>query len=320
MDPSIHARSESAILEQALAWSQANEAVVLATVAHTWGSSPRPVGALMALTASGRFLGSVSGGCIEEELVARVHNSFPEAFEIIEYASDTHRSLPCGGRLLLSLEPIETIYDLPGLINTLDAGGSVKRILDLNRRTNSWTPTVPGDRTERKDNLLHVVYQPAWQLLVAGAGELAQWVCRFAQLLDYRVALCDPRQDYAEAWPITGIKVDRSYPDDFLDGYTLDARTAVVALTHDPKIDDLAMLAALDSEAFYIGALGSRRTTAKRAERLAEHFGLSDESLKRINGPIGIDLNSRRPQEIALAVMTDITAKRNQVEITTHRL
>ncbi len=319
MEPLSLKRSEVEILAEAYAWQQAGERVVLATVAHTWGSSPRPAGALMVLSDKGHFLGSVSGGCIEEELIERVRTRFPESFETLEYASDTNRSLPCGGRLLLTLEPLAGIDDLAGLIDALGAGQAIVRRLDLEARQASWEVAGPGQRTALDGARLEVVYEPAWRLFVIGAGELAQWVCRFALLLDYAVEVCDPRPDYQQAWSVEETQVEATWPDDFIAAAACDARSAVVALTHDPKVDDLAIMEALSTPAFYVGALGSRRTTAARAARLREHFGLGEDDLARIHGPIGIDLATRRPQEIALAVMTDITAARNGVVITTAR-
>src|SRR5690606_2946148 len=142
----------------------------------------------------GRFLGSVSGGCIEEELITRVKDDFPDRFTTLEYASDTTRSLPCGGRLLLTLEPLATLGDLDGLLGALGAGEAVERRIDLEAGTASWRSAAAGARTRRDGACLAVVYEPAWHLVVIGAGELAQWVCRFALLLDYVVEVCDPRQ------------------------------------------------------------------------------------------------------------------------------
>lgn len=319
MEPHATRRNEADIIAQGLAWQQDGADVVLATVAHTWGSSPRPMGAVMALTADGRFVGSVSGGCIEEELIARVRDDFPRAFTILEYASDTHRSLPCGGRLLLTLEPLAAVSGLEAFLAQLDDGRRVLREIDLNNGAASWREAPLDARTSREGERLAVVYEPVWRLVIIGAGELAQWVCRFACLLDYAVEVCEPRPEYRDTWPLDDVVVASEHPDDYLETRPLNEQGAIVALTHDPKVDDLALIAALEGPAFYVGALGSRRTTAKRAERLAEHFGIDGPTLSRIHGPIGIDLNSRRPQEIALAVLADITAVRNGVEITTER-
>ena len=312
-------RSEVDILEQGQQWLAAGERVVLATVARTWGSSPRQTGAVMVISDRGRFAGSVSGGCIEEELLVRVHTAFPERFETLEYKSDTTRSLPCGGQLLLTLEPLAAVPALDAMLSTLRAGAAVVRRLDLAGGCVSWSAAAGDPRTQLADNVLEIVYEPAWRLVVVGAGELATWVCRLAALLDYAIEVCDPRSDYRDAWPLSDLAVAAEYPDDYLSAHPGDLHTAVVALTHDPKVDDLAMMEALRTPAFYIGALGSSRTTHKRAERLIEHFGMSAADVARIRGPIGIDLNTRKPNEIALAVMTDITAARNRVSLTSVR-
>lgn len=312
-------RSEVEILERGQHWLAEGERVVLATVAHTWGSSPRPAGAVMVLGESGRFAGSVSGGCIEEELLARVRADFPRTFETLEYNSDTSRTLPCGGRLLLTLEPLASIPQLPAMLAALRDGESIVRRLDLEQGTAAWAVADGAVRTRFEDQVLNVVYEPAWRLVVVGAGELASWVCRFANLLDYAIEVCEPRAEYREAWALSELSVSGDYPDDFIGARPCDAHTAIVALTHDPKVDDLAMLEGLRTPAFYLGALGSGRTTAKRAARLIEHFAMTQADVQRIRGPIGIDLKTRKPQEIALAVMTDITAARNGVTITTQR-
>jgi xanthine dehydrogenase accessory factor len=291
----------------------------LATVAHTWGSSPRQPGALMVLNENAHFEGSVSGGCIEEELIERIRSRFPDHIETIEYSSDTSRTLPCGGRLLLVLEPLAAMAGAADLVEALRSGQRIVRSIDLNRQTASWSIADAGASTEFTGEVLSVVYEPAWRLMVVGAGELASWVCRFAAQLGYAVDVCDPRTEYREAWNLGDFEVAADYPDDHIAGARCDEQTAIVALTHDPKVDDLAMIEALRTRAFYIGALGSSRTTQRRAERLIEHFAASEADIARIRGPIGIDLNTRRPQEIALAVMVDITAARNGVEIVARR-
>jgi xanthine dehydrogenase accessory factor len=248
-----------------------------------------------------------------------VRKDFPARFTALEYSSEAHRALPCGGRLLLALEPLASVPDLDGMLDAIASGSAVARTLDLARGTVRWERAGNELRGVLDGDLLRVVYEPAWRLIVAGGGELAQWVCRFAQLLDYAVSACDPRPEYNSGWPLAEVPLAAVYPDDFIDPARCDSRTAVVALTHDPKIDDLAVLQALRSRAFYIGALGSRRTTASRAARLREHFQLDDTTVARIRGPIGIDLNTRKPAEIALAVLAEITAARNGVKVTTAR-
>ena len=313
-------RSEVQIIQQGRAWQAAGERVVLATVAHTWGSSPRQPGAVMVMSERGHFAGSVSGGCIEGELLARIRERFPARFETLEYNSDTSRTLPCGGRLLLTLEPLADVPDLDAMLEALAGGSAVLRSLDMGTGAVAWSAAAPEARTALSEQVLEVVYEPAWRLLVVGAGELAGWVCRFASLLDYAIEVCDPRPEYREGWVHAEWPASADFPDDFITARGCDAHTAIVALTHDPKVDDLAMLEGLRTPVFYLGALGSGRTTARRAERLVEHFGMTAVDVARIRGPIGIDLRTRKPQEIALAVMTDITAARNGVAITTARL
>jgi len=312
-------RNEVEILRCGLDWMNAGERVVLATVAHTWGSSPRQPGAIMVLSEGARFEGSVSGGCIEEELIERIRIQFPDKIEMLEYSSDTSRSLPCGGRLLLTIEPLDSESGIPDLIDALGSGQRVVRSINVEGQSTNWALAQLDQATAFVDEVLNVVYEPAWRLVVVGAGELASWVCRLAQLLEYSIDVCDPRTEYREAWSLAECVVSGEFPDDHIAQLNCDGQTAIVALTHDPKVDDLAMLEALRTPAFYIGALGSSRTTKRRAERLIEHFDVSDDEIARIRGPIGIDLNTRKPHEIALAVMVDVTAARNGVEIVTSR-
>jgi len=319
MSSNSYRRNEVEILKCGLDWMDAGERVVLATVAHTWGSSPRQPGALMVLSEVGRFEGSVSGGCIEEELIERIRAQFPDRIEMLEYSSGTSRSLPCGGRLLLTIEPLNSRSSLPGLITALRSGQRVVRSIDVEGQSTRWVLAEEDQATAFVDGILNVVYEPAWRLVVVGAGELASWVCRLGGLLEYSIDVCDPREEYRDAWSLAEYTVSGEFPDDHIAQISCDGQTAIVALTHDPKVDDLAMLEALGTPAFYIGALGSSRTTKRRAERLAEHFDVSQDEIARIRGPIGIDLNTRKPQEIALAVMADITATRNGIEVLTSR-
>ena len=311
--------SEAGILDQGRQWLRAGQRVVLATVAHTWGSSPRQPGAVMVIAEDGRFAGSVSGGCIEDELLARLRGAFPPSMQTLEYASDTTRALPCGGRLLLVLEPLAQEMELATLADAMRARQNICRHIDLAHARADFAVAKPGESTHFDNDRLTVLYESDWRLLVIGAGELASWVCKFAAQLGYVLDVCDPREEYRVSWPLTDIPVSAAMPDDHIAVSDCDPQTAIVALTHDPKVDDLAMMEALATPAFYIGALGSPRTTASRAQRLMEHFDTAEEEVRRIRGPIGMDLNTRKPAEIALAVMSDITAVKNGVRIATER-
>ena len=320
LEPRTIVNSDIRAIVEGKQWLDAGEKVVLATVARTWGSSPRPVGTVMVLTESGHFYGSVSGGCIEEELLGRIQTKFPDRFEIITYSSDTTRSLPCGGSLLLTLEPMELIDELGDFVRAMQLGHSVSRTIDLRTGASNLAIGSVRGRSKLDEEELTVVFEPAWTLFVVGGGELSQFVCQLADWLGYKVIACDPRPDYQKGWNLDAINLSLEFPDDLIERHSCDQRSAIVALTHDPKVDDMAILGALETPAFYIGALGSRRTTASRNERFKKHFGLKEEQLKRVRAPIGIDLNTRRPKEIALSVMTEIISVRNEVEIQTTRV
>ncbi|MFP6782539.1 MAG: XdhC family protein, partial [Gammaproteobacteria bacterium] len=192
----------------------------------------------------------------------------------------------------------------------------------LNMRNGESRLDTPDDlaRTGIFDDEFRAIFEPKWRLLVIGAGQLSAFVTRFADTLGYEVVVCDPRENYRQSWLADDITLHSDMPDDFISAQQCDAQTGVVALTHDPKLDDLAIMDALDSSAFYVGALGSSRTNGARRERLREHFDISEERLAFMSGPIGLDLNTRTASEIALAIMTEITARRNGVELSSKRL
>jgi len=158
------------------------------------------------------------------------------------------------------------------------------------------------------------VHGPRWRLLIIGAGQLSRFLAQIALGMDYRVTVCDPREEYREGWDVPGTEMVREMPDDVVTAMQLDSRSAVVALTHDPKLDDLALMEALKSEAFYVGAIGSRSNNAKRRERL-KLFDLSDAELARLHGPIGLYIASKTPAEIAISILAEITAVKNGVQL-----
>jgi len=311
---------EAKTIEDAISMKLAGERVVLATVLKTWGSSPRPIGAVMAISESKKFIGSVSGGCIEDELISLIQNEFPTEAALIEYSSETTRTLPCGGTLLLLLEPLDSISALDEMVKQLANGISLVRSVTVPALEITWRPAIDDDKTGFSSATYEILYERSWQILIVGMGELSQWVYQIANLMDYEVKVCEPREDYRESWPFSESEIYTDYPDDFVRLAKPDRQTCVLALTHDPKIDDMAIMEALITDAFYIGALGSKRTTYNRADRLKTHFGMEDEDIRRLHAPIGVDLNTRKPQEIALSIITEITAVRNRVEISSSRL
>jgi xanthine dehydrogenase accessory factor len=312
-----------AVLKTAMEWIRKDGEVVLVTVAKTWGSSPRPAGSMMIWRRDGHFEGSLSGGCIEEELFDQFAKTPPERPTSITYGvtkeQAVRRGLPCGGEVTVVVETLRSADQGAKILERLERRERVQRVLDM-ATGESWveTPALQA-RTDLSGERFQAVFEPKWRLLVIGAGQLSAYVTRFADTLGYEVQVCDPRENYRHSWLAEDIELSSEMPDDFVLARQCDTQTAVVALTHDPKLDDLAIMEALNSPAFYVGALGSSRTNAARRERLGEHFDLTEAQLDFMSGPIGLDLNTRTASEIALAVMTEITARRNGVSVTSVR-
>ncbi|MFJ4157432.1 XdhC family protein [Pseudomonas sp. NPDC089752] len=311
------------VLRTARDWLQAGQRVLLATVARTWGSSPRPVGSMMALRGDGRVIGCVSGGCIEDDLVHRYTTAYqgdgmPEGLpRVVRYgvsADEAHRfGLPCGGTLELILEFSPSLPSLEQLLPRLDAGNLVRRELNLGsgdvQLTTTHTPEQFSFDGQRMINTLG----PGYRMLLIGAGVLAEYLATMALFNGFKVAVCDPRPEYMDGWNVPGVEKIVGMPDDVVRAFTPDLRSCIVGLSHDPKLDDLALLEALRSPAFYIGVIGSRRNNELRRARLIEHFGESEATLKRLHGPIGIYIGSKTPAEIAVSVMAEILAIKNGV-------
>ncbi|MFG6467982.1 XdhC family protein [Roseateles sp. BYS87W] len=305
------------VLRTAAQWRADQHPVVLGTITRTWGSAPRPVGSLVAVRGDGLIAGSVSGGCIEDDLIAQLRAGSlalrqPHLLRYGVGAEEARRfGLPCGGTLELMLEPLGPHSALDALLGHLTRGERVRRTLDL------ATGAVTLDSAERGADTLtltdtHLVshHGPQWRLLVIGAGQMTDYLAQMAGALGYGVTVCDPREEYAEGFALAGVTLTREMPDDVVLGFQVDDATAIVALTHDPKLDDLALMEALKSPAFYVGAIGSRVNQAKRRARLSEHFGLTDAELDRLHGPVGLNIGARTPPEIALSILAEMTAVR----------
>jgi xanthine dehydrogenase accessory factor len=308
------------VLKSARDWVAAGRRAVMATVIRTWGSAPRPIGALAAIRDDGMVAGSVSGGCVEDDLIARVRSGElakerPATTRYGVSAEEAKRfGLPCGGTLELVLEPLTGESRLAELLERVGRHELVRRELDMRTGRVSLGPAGPDDRLAFDGATLRTVHGPRWRLLIIGAGQLSGFLARMAQGLDYQVIVCDPREEYAEGWDVPGVELRRGMPDDAVIALAPDRRTAVVTLTHDPKLDDLALLEALKSPAFYVGAIGSRKNNEARRRRLAE-FDLSAEEIGRLHGPVGLKLGARTPPEIAVAIVAEMTAIRNGVRI-----
>ena len=308
------------VLKQARDWFAQGHPVWLVTVIETWGSAPRPPGALLALRADGQVVGSVSGGCVEDDLIERVRQGERVGNpSLVSYGVTRDEAarfgLPCGGNLRLLQEPIDSTGWIDELLERTASHELVARRLDVDSGAVTLEAAQRGQAFEFDGHALRSLFGPRWRLLIVGAGQLSRAVAQIALMLDFEVICCDPREEYRLGWDIAGTTCSRAMPDDLAQQLQLDPHSAVVALTHDPKLDDLALLEALKSPAFFVGALGSRRNTAKRKERLAL-FDLSAEEIDRLHGPVGLDLGSRTPAEIAVSIVAEIVAVRNGVGLT----
>ena len=311
-------------------WRKAGKRALLATVVRTWGSSPRPVGSIMALCEDGAVVGSVSGGCIEDDLIyqhtqayaskdseggSKTIPSGPPAF--VKYgvtADEAHRfGLPCGGTLELLLEYDPDSASLAQLVAALEAGQLVQRRMRLNDGAVTLAQaTAPAALSVSAAELVNT-FGPEYRMLLIGAGQLTEYLATMALFSGFAVTVCDPREEYRSAWQVAGATVLSDMPDDVVIAFKPDRRSCVIALTHDPKLDDLALLEALATDAFYVGAIGSRRNNEARHQRMLEHFGQTEASLARLRGPIGIYIGSKTPPEIAVSVMAEVLAVKNGV-------
>jgi xanthine dehydrogenase accessory factor len=315
-------------------WRLAGQRALLATVVRTWGSSPRPVGSIMALCQDGSVVGSVSGGCIEDDLIYRFTRAYASAAaapvvgeqdipagppRLVKYgisADEAHRfGLPCGGTLELLLEFDPDAASLAALVEALAAGQLMRRAVQLADGAVSLAASAaPADLTLDAHTLVNT-FGPEFRMLLIGAGQLTEYLATMALFSGFAVTVCDPREEYARSWSVAGVTVLKDMPDDVVQAFAPDRRSCVVALTHDPKLDDLALLEALQTEAFYVGAIGSRRNNDARRQRMVEHFEQTEAGLARLRGPIGIYIGSKTPPEIAVSIMAEILAVKNGVAL-----
>ncbi|MFM7024886.1 MAG: XdhC family protein [Limnohabitans sp.] len=307
------------VLADVLAWRQDGHSVTLVTVVETWGSAPRPPGALLAVRDDGGVSGSVSGGCVEDDLIARIrageyaqlHAPSMVAYGVTKDEASRF-GLPCGGTLRLVQEPVLDTAWIEEVLQRTSAHQLVARTLTLRDGHVSLRQAGRGEALQFDGNSLTTFFGPRWRLLLIGAGQLSQAVAQMAQALDFEVLVCEPREEYKAGWSLPGVTHLEGMPDDVVLALQADAHTAIVALTHDPKLDDMALLEALHSDAFYVGALGSRRNQQARKQRLSEHFGMSETALVRLHGPIGLRLGARTPAEIAVSVVAELVQVKNK--------
>jgi len=308
------------VIRSAASWVKAGHETTLVTVVRTWGSAPRPVGAMLVIRDDGHVVGSVSGGCVEDDLIEKVRERRLVAGKpgVVTYGITKEQAerfkLPCGGTLVLALEPLSQRSQLDELLAIVERHELAARFLDMESGATRLESGNWADVLEFDGKLLKTVHGPRWRLLVIGAGQLSRYLAQMAQALDYHVTVCDPREEFADEWNLPGAPLNRGYPDDVVQQMNLDGHSAVVAVTHDPKLDDAALLEALKSPAFYVGALGSKKNNDARRKRLAG-FDLSVEEIARLHGPVGLNLGCKTPPEIAVAILAEMTAVRRGVKV-----
>jgi len=304
------------VLQTGYSWLQEGHEVALVTVLRTWGSSPRPPGSLLIMRRDGITAGSVSGGCVEEDLLQRygsgqLSDSYPTRVDYGVKRDDAMRfGLPCGGRLELLIEQITEPTQLQNILTALEEQQVIARHVDLQNGHVSLQPAAAEQDFFYSSAYVRKILGPQWVMLLIGAGHLSQYVSQMALMLGYRVVVCDPRREYIDGWRVEGTEVSTLMPDDAVMQYVQHARSIVIALTHDPKLDDMALMDALGSPAFYVGAIGSRRNCEARRQRLSE-LGITGTQLQRLHAPVGLPIGSHTPPEIAVSIMAEITRLRN---------
>jgi xanthine dehydrogenase accessory factor len=306
--------AEEQVLATLRDWLREGERAWLCTIVEIAGSSPRPLGTLMACAGEGPQAGSLSGGCVEEDLIDRLRNGRVAATgpELCTYglsAEENERlGLPCGGRLTVMVEPVREASHgghIDELLRALAARSCVTRAVRLEggacstRQADAVAPLVI------EGGVLSHTLGPRFRLLLIGAGQLAQSLSLLANMLDYRVVVCDPRRQAIDAWRGPQVELVCAMPDDYLREAGVDRHTAIITLTHDPRIDDMALMEALGLDAFYVGALGSPRTSEKRRERLRQ-LDIPDARLARLHAPVGLPIGSKQPLEIAIAILAQL--------------
>lgn len=311
-----------AVLKTLREWQASELPLWLVTVVSTFGSSPRPPGALLALRGDGVAVGSVSGGCIEDDLVQRAKRGelAPDCLPrdrctVLSYGGASEEAkrfkLPCGGVIRLVVEPVSHADWVEQVLHLVHGHRLVRRTLHLDTLRVELEDAGRSDSLAFDGSTLSTVHGPRWRMLIIGAGQTSAYLARMAQALDYQVIVCDPRAEMCHGWDVPDTTLTGEMPDDAVLALQPDSTTVIIALTHDPKLDDMALLEALKSPAYYVGALGSLANNAKRRERL-KLFDLTVQEIDRLHGPVGLDIGSRTPPEIAVSILAHLISLRNQ--------
>ena len=301
------------VLETCIAWLDAGHKVDLVTVVNTWGSSPKPLGSLAAVREDGVLVGSVSGGCVEKQLadsfrgqsLSRIH-----AYRIDDQQARRY-GLACGGQLELAFESLDNAAPLKTIVDRLNKRQRVIRTTSIGGAESSVESADTSDAFSYDGTLIKKVFGPDWQVLLIGAGQLSRFVAQFALATDFNVLVCDPRPEFLQAWDVNGATLLNLQPHDAVLDHATDFNSAVLALTHDPNLDDMALIEALPQSCFYVGALGSKRNYERRCERLANL--LEPEELDKLHSPIGLSIGSRSSAEIAISIIAELVKQRAQI-------
>ena len=309
--------SDVEVLNRAIEWLDNGYSVELITVAKTWGSSPRPPGSIAAVRSDGHLVGSVSGGCIEKQLAVRIDDTDRAQAFSHEISDDEARrfGLPCGGHLELVFENLQDSTGLKEICHAIKERKRLARTVDLQTTDAKQQQHVKLESVDRTVEFLYdgskirKVFGPGWRMLLIGGGQLSRYVAQFAQALDYDVIVCEPRPEYAGSFSVPGCTLVSSLPDEAVLAHATDHHSVVLALTHDSNLDDSALIEALPSNAYYVGALGSRANNARRKKRLHD---IGVENVERLHGPVGLAIGSRSAAEIAISIIAQLVQLRNE--------
>ncbi|SDW95068.1 xanthine dehydrogenase accessory factor [Litoreibacter albidus] len=303
----------------ALEWHRSGTGAALATVIETWGSAPRPVGSQLAISGQGDIMGSVSGGCVEGAVVVEAMDALDDGQpRLLEYGVSDDEAfavgLACGGTIRVLVEPVGAALP-PALLAQLVAARASGTPVAYTVDTKTWARALDGpdsypdrfraDKSGFEGDIFVGIHNPPLRMAVIGGVHIAQSLIPMARAAGFAPVLIDPREAFASAARFPDSDLVHDWPDAALDAFGIDTRTAVVTLTHDPKLDDPAIQAALNSDCFYLGCLGSTRTHAKRVARL-EEAGFSAPQLARIHAPVGLNIGAKSPAEIAISIMAQV--------------
>ena len=307
------------VIQHCRQWLAAGERPWLCTIVKTLGSSPRPVGSMLATVNGDMQIGSLSGGCVEEDLLAKLREGHytQQRPQIVEYgvsAEENERlGLPCGGRLEILLQQLSAgdCEWLDAVALAIEQRRCVERVVDLDSGSTTLDPAPHFNTLSLQQGTLRQCFGPRMRMLLVGAGQLAHSLSELALAMDYEVMVTDPREQWLAQWEGPQLELIQGMPDDIIRTRAADNHSIIITLTHDPRIDDMALMEALTTDAWYVGALGSERTTAKRLLRL-QQLGISEAQLARLHAPVGIDIGSKTPIEISVSIMAELTRLRRR--------